>query len=314
MNYTAALAGLGLALAATLAVAQDLPDLGGREVVVVTENAYPPLQFLDKDGAAVGWEYDAMAEIANDDAIALRVRFNGRVPPPEAMYFRGPVLSNFDGRSWRPSKRLAAMRDAAPRVAGTPLEVEVTLEPLRIPVLPLLELGREAPGASWDIEQLQLRRGAELRGRQGHHHRVEVLQVRRGDVRGIGEMVEIDALGRERLAGKINVVRTPATEPTAAITCDIRPQYRNMRYWLEKDMTPVDLARDAARSLGIEPVSVPIRGGTDGSRLTEMGVPCPNLFTGMQNIHGPLEWVSVQDMQQATQLCLALVERAATPA
>lgn len=105
-----------------------------------------------------------------------------------------------------------------------------------------------------------------------------------------------------------------ATEPTAAITCEIRPQYRNMRYWLEKDMTPVDLARDAARSLGIEPVSVPIRGGTDGSRLTEMGVPCPNLFTGMQNIHGPLEWVSVQDMQQATQLCLALVERAATPA
>ena len=46
------------------AFAQDLPDLAGREVVVVTENAYPPLQFLDKDGAAVGWEYDAMAEIA----------------------------------------------------------------------------------------------------------------------------------------------------------------------------------------------------------------------------------------------------------
>ena len=45
-----------------------------------------------------------------------------------------------------------------------------------------------------------------------------------------------------------------------------------------------------------------------------MGVPCPNIFTGMQEIHGPLEWVSVQDMQQATQLCLALVERAATPA
>ena len=44
--------------------AADLPDLGGKEVVVVTENAYPPLQFLDKDGAAVGWEYDAMAEIA----------------------------------------------------------------------------------------------------------------------------------------------------------------------------------------------------------------------------------------------------------
>lgn len=101
-----------------------------------------------------------------------------------------------------------------------------------------------------------------------------------------------------------------ATEPRASITCDIRPQYRNMRYWLEKDMTPVDLARTASRKLGIEPVSVPIRGGTDGSRLTEMGVPTPNLFTGMQNIHGPLEWVSVQDMATATEFCLTLLEQA----
>jgi tripeptide aminopeptidase len=104
-----------------------------------------------------------------------------------------------------------------------------------------------------------------------------------------------------------------ATEPRAQITCTITPQYRNMRYWLEKDMTPVNLARTAARSLGVEPTSVPIRGGTDGSRLTEMGVPCPNLFTGMQNIHGPLEWVSVQDMGVATQLCLAISAAAATP-
>ena len=63
MKLTAA-ALLGLAMLAAPALAQDLPDLGGKEVVVVTENAYPPLQFLDKSGAAVGWEYDAMAEIA----------------------------------------------------------------------------------------------------------------------------------------------------------------------------------------------------------------------------------------------------------
>jgi len=104
-----------------------------------------------------------------------------------------------------------------------------------------------------------------------------------------------------------------ATEPRATITCEITPQYRNMRYWLETDMTPVELAREAARALGIEPVSVPIRGGTDGSRLTEMGVPTPNLFTGMQEIHGPLEWVSVQDMARATELCLGIVTRAAQP-
>ncbi|MCA0400858.1 MAG: peptidase T [Proteobacteria bacterium] len=104
-----------------------------------------------------------------------------------------------------------------------------------------------------------------------------------------------------------------ACEPRAEITCTITPQYRNMRYWLENDMTPVDLAREAARKLGIEPISVPIRGGTDGSRLTEMGIPCPNLFTGMQDIHGPLEWISVQDMALATDLCLSLVQLAAKP-
>ncbi len=63
MKIAAALAGLAIMLSTT-AFAQDLPDLGGKEIVVVTENAYPPLQFTDKSGAAVGWEYDAMAEIA----------------------------------------------------------------------------------------------------------------------------------------------------------------------------------------------------------------------------------------------------------
>jgi tripeptide aminopeptidase len=77
-------------------------------------------------------------------------------------------------------------------------------------------------------------------------------------------------------------------------------------------MTPVTLAQNAARAIGLDPVSVPIRGGTDGSRLTEMGGPPPNLFTGMQDIHGPLEWISVQDMGQATQLCLTIARSAAT--
>jgi tripeptide aminopeptidase len=119
---------------------------------------------------------------------------------------------------------------------------------------------------------------------------------------------------RDGLAEKGDLLRkvceaVQASEPRAEITCEITPQYRNMRYWLEEDMTPVNKARDAAAALGIETVSVPIRGGTDGSRLTELGVPTPNLFTGMQNIHGPLEWISVQDMAQATKLMLKIVER-----
>ena len=122
---------------------------------------------------------------------------------------------------------------------------------------------------------------------------------------------------RDGLAARGEMLRqvcaaVAATEPRATVEVTIRPQYRNMRYWLETDMTPVDLARDAVRALGMEPVSVPIRGGTDGSRLTEMGVPTPNLFTGMQEIHGPREWISVQDMALATRLAVDLARRAAS--
>lgn len=149
-------------------------------------------------------------------------------------------------------------------------------------------------------------------GRDGFIH---VYECRGGSAEAVLKFILRD-FERDGLAAKGDLLRqvctaVQATEPRAEITCEIKPQYRNMRYWLEKDMAPVEIARAACRDLGIEPVSVPIRGGTDGSRLTEMGVPCPNLFTGMHEIHGPLEWISVQDMAMATQLCLRLVERAA---
>ena len=147
-------------------------------------------------------------------------------------------------------------------------------------------------------------------GRQGFIHLT--------DMNGGSSEMELKFILRdfelEGLAHKGELLRkvcdaVQASEPRAKIKCEIFPQYRNMRYWLEDDMTPVNNALDAAKSLGIKTVSVPIRGGTDGSRLTELGVPTPNLFTGMQNIHGPLEWISVQDMAQATQLMLKIVER-----
>ncbi len=97
-----------------------------------------------------------------------------------------------------------------------------------------------------------------------------------------------------------------AGEPRAKITCTVEKQYRNMRDWLVHDMRPVELARDACRKVGVEPFSVPIRGGTDGSRLTELGVPTPNIFTGMQEIHGPLEWISLHDMEKAARVLVEL--------
>ena len=149
-------------------------------------------------------------------------------------------------------------------------------------------------------------------GRQGFLHAVDM----KGDAQEMVVRFILRDFERDGLEAKGALLRQvcetiAATEPRAKITCKITPQYRNMRYWLENDMKPVDLARAALADLGIPEKSVPIRGGTDGSRLTEMGVPCPNLFTGMQNVHGPREWVSVQDMGRATELCLRIAERAA---
>ena len=148
-------------------------------------------------------------------------------------------------------------------------------------------------------------------GHQGFIHAVDMTgSAAEMTVRFILRDYEMDGLEAKGTLVRQVCEAVAATEPRAEITCDIIPQYRNMRYWLEEDMTPVDLARSALADLGIAERSVPIRGGTDGSRLTEMGVPCPNLFTGMQNVHGPLEWISVQDMAQATALCLRIAERA----
>jgi len=99
-----------------------------------------------------------------------------------------------------------------------------------------------------------------------------------------------------------------ASEPHAAIRCRIRKQYRNMAYWLRKDMRPVALTRQAFAAVGLKPYDQLVRGGTDGSRLTEMGLPTPNLFCGEHNAHGLLEWVTVQDMELAVTACTKLVE------
>ena len=146
-------------------------------------------------------------------------------------------------------------------------------------------------------------------GRQGYLHpsRIEG-SVERTTIMFIlrdHELPGLEEKGR-RLLGLCQGLQ--AAEPRARIRCEIRPQYRNMGYWLKKDMTPVDLAYDAMRAVGLEPASPATRGGTDGSRLTERGLPTPNLFCGGHNAHGPLEWVAVQDMELAVRACVELVQ------
>lgn len=121
-----------------------------------------PADAVGRTGLSNQLDFGAMAEIANDDSIAMRLRFEGPPPPGPARYFRGPVLARFDGRSWRPAERLWRGEGETVRVTGTPLRYELTLEPLRISVLPLLEMAPEPAGAELALEALTLRRGPEL--------------------------------------------------------------------------------------------------------------------------------------------------------
>ena len=74
------------------------------------------------------------------------------------------------------------------------------------------------------------------------------------------------------------------------------------------DTRLLDIMWEATKRAGLEPKWVPIRGGTDGSRLTEKGLPTPNLFTGGQNYHGPTEWLSVQGMQKSVETVLHIAQ------
>ena len=93
--------------------------------------------------------------------------------------------------------------------------------------------------------------------------------------------------------------RVVAGAPGATLRLDIRRQYRNMREYLDRVPHVVAAAEAAIRAEGMDPVRRPIRGGTDGSRLSEMGLPTPNLFTGGHEYHSVREWASVQDMAAA---------------
>ena len=97
-------------------------------------------------------------------------------------------------------------------------------------------------------------------------------------------------------------------EQRAKINISFKRQYRNMRYWLDENKIPLEIAENALINKNIKPIKKPIRGGTDGSLLTENGVPTPNIFTGMQNVHGPLEWISSTDMSLATEVMLEIIK------
>lgn len=110
----------------------------------------------------------------------------------------------------------------------------------------------------------------------------------------------------EQIAREMNVERKEER-----IRVSIKDQYYNMGEILEKDIRPIRLAERAMRSLGIEPVIEAVRGGTDGSKLSYMGLPTPNIFAGGENFHGRYEFIAVESMQKAVDVIVEVVRQSA---
>jgi tripeptide aminopeptidase len=99
-----------------------------------------------------------------------------------------------------------------------------------------------------------------------------------------------------------------AEHPKAKIDVKVTPQYRNMAEGLTKDPRAVTFAEEATRKVGLEPKRTIVRGGTDGSRLTELGLPTPNLSCGEHNLHSPLEFTSLEEMATAVKVLVELAQ------
>lgn len=97
-----------------------------------------------------------------------------------------------------------------------------------------------------------------------------------------------------------------AAFPGASFDFVVKEQYRNMKEILDQQPHVMQIAEQAYQNAGLNPTITNIRGGTDGSRLSFMGLPCPNIFTGEMAIHSKMEYVSVQDMQKAVDVCLEI--------
>ncbi len=125
------------------------------------------------------------------------------------------------------------------------------------------------------------------------------------EIKGSIENAVLSGIAREHDIRKLkkmeNLLRKIIEEkkekyPLAKISLEIKEQYRNMKSVIDKNPMVLNKLLNAVRQAGIEPRIKPIRGGTDGARLSFMGLPCPNVFTGGYNYHGPYEWISLDSM------------------
>ena len=119
-------------------------------------------------------------------------------------------------------------------------------------------------------------------------------------------MLKLHAERVYAIAQKVIAANTDYSKAT--VTMEVKEQYRNMREVIDQHPIIVEKAIDAYKLVGLKPIVTPIRGGTDGSRMSFMGLPTPNIFTGMQAIHSKHEWVAVSDMEKSVEVLVKLVE------
>ncbi len=151
-------------------------------------------------------------------------------------------------------------------------------------------------------------------GREGFVHPSEIA----GGAEGVTVTLILRDFDWDTLAGHESLVRrladeAVAGEPRASVSFERWEQYRNMREALDEHPHVVEAALEATRRVGLEPRLESIRGGTDGSRLTEMGLPTPNVFTGGNEYHSVREWISVQDMAISAATVVELLKLWAEP-
>ena len=118
---------------------------------------------------------------------------------------------------------------------------------------------------------------------------------------------DMDKFNAKKLLMEMAVHTVQAKHPKAEIVLDMKDSYYNMVGQLKDCMHLIENARAAIRSAGVEPVTQPIRGGTDGARLSYMGLPCPNLGTGGYNFHGPYEFITVEGMDKSVEILRNIV-------
>lgn len=136
-------------------------------------------------------------------------------------------------------------------------------------------------------------------------------------IHGGAEQTKVQFIIRDHITAKLaeyetrleNILKdTVAQYPGATYTFEVHEQYRNMREILDQHPKVMAIAEEAYQMAGLTAEKIAIRGGTDGSRLSFMGLPCPNIFTGEMGIHSKQEYCSVQDMEKAMEICVHIAQ------